>query len=94
MRDLLSIGVMAVAFFNDRVAWRGQVLSTAPDRALSHTTAPAFSSVPAFNTAPAFSNAPAFNTAPAFSNAPAFNSVPAVLAQVPVLSQAWVHSEG
>ncbi len=94
LRDLLSIGVMAVAFFNDRVAWRGQVLSTAPDRALSHTTAPAFSSVPAFNTAPAFSNAPAFNTAPAFSNAPAFNSVPAVLAQVPVLSQAWVHSEG
>ncbi len=32
-RDLLSIIVMAAAFFDDQVAWRGQVLSTAPDRA-------------------------------------------------------------
>ena len=34
-RDLLSIAVMAAAFFDDEVAWRGQVLSTAPDRALA-----------------------------------------------------------
>jgi ceramide glucosyltransferase len=33
VRDLLSIIVMAAAFFDDEVAWRGQVLSTAPDRA-------------------------------------------------------------
>ncbi len=33
LRDLLSITVMAAAFFDDEVAWRGQVLSTAPDRA-------------------------------------------------------------
>jgi hypothetical protein len=26
---------MAAAFFDDEVAWRGQVLSTAPDRALA-----------------------------------------------------------
>ena len=42
VRDLLSICVMAASFFNDRVAWRGQVLSTAPDRALSQEAAPAF----------------------------------------------------
>jgi ceramide glucosyltransferase len=34
LRDLLSVAVMAVAFFDDEVAWRGQVLSTAPDKAL------------------------------------------------------------
>ncbi len=34
-RDLLSIAVMAAAFCDDEVAWRGQVLSTAPDRALA-----------------------------------------------------------
>ncbi len=33
LRDLLSVIVMAAAFFDDEVAWRGQVLSTAPDRA-------------------------------------------------------------
>jgi ceramide glucosyltransferase len=35
VRDLLSVAVMAAAFFDDEVAWRGQVLSTAPDRALA-----------------------------------------------------------
>jgi ceramide glucosyltransferase len=39
VRDLLSIAVMAAAFFDDQVAWRGQVLSTAPDRALSQNGA-------------------------------------------------------
>jgi ceramide glucosyltransferase len=33
-RDLLSMAVMAVAFCGEKVAWQGQVLSTAPDRAL------------------------------------------------------------
>ena len=50
LRDLLSIAVMAAAFFDDEVAWRGQVLSTAPDRALAQggfaTGAPAFGTVP------------------------------------------------
>ena len=41
LRDLLSIAVMAAAFFNDEVAWRGQVLSTAPDRALAQSGAAA-----------------------------------------------------
>jgi len=35
LRDLVSVAVMAAAFADDRVAWRGQVLSTAPDRALA-----------------------------------------------------------
>ncbi len=35
LRDLLSIVVMGAAYFDDEVAWRGQVLSTAPDRALA-----------------------------------------------------------
>jgi hypothetical protein len=34
IRDVLSILVLAVTFFGEKVAWRGQVLSTAPDRAL------------------------------------------------------------
>jgi ceramide glucosyltransferase len=35
LRDVLSIIVMAAAFGGEKVAWRGQVLSTAPDRALA-----------------------------------------------------------
>jgi ceramide glucosyltransferase len=35
-RDLMSMAVMAVAFLGEKVAWQGQVLSTAPDRALVH----------------------------------------------------------
>ena len=35
LRDILSIAVMAAAFFNDTVRWQGQILSTAPDRALA-----------------------------------------------------------
>jgi ceramide glucosyltransferase len=34
LRDLLSVAVMAASFAGRNVAWRGQVLSTAPDRAL------------------------------------------------------------
>ncbi len=34
-RDVLSILVMAAAFGGREVAWRGQVMSTAPDRALA-----------------------------------------------------------
>ena len=45
-RDLLSIAVMAASFFDDEVAWRGQVLSTAPDRALSQSGAAAFHGAP------------------------------------------------
>jgi ceramide glucosyltransferase len=45
-RDLLSIAVMGAAFFDDEVAWRGQVLSTAPDRALSQSGAAAFHGAP------------------------------------------------
>jgi ceramide glucosyltransferase len=33
-RDMMSMAVMAVAFCGEKVAWQGQVLSTAPDRAL------------------------------------------------------------
>jgi hypothetical protein len=29
---VVSVGVMAAAYLNNRVAWRGQVMSTAPDR--------------------------------------------------------------
>jgi len=36
-RDILSMLVLAVTFFGEKVAWRGQVLSTAPDRALVQT---------------------------------------------------------
>jgi ceramide glucosyltransferase len=50
-RDLLSIAVMAAAFFDDQVAWRGQVLSTAPDRALAQGGFP--SGAVAFRAAPA-----------------------------------------
>ena len=32
LRDVVSVGVMAAAYLNNRVAWRGQVMSTAPDR--------------------------------------------------------------
>lgn len=35
VRDLLSVGVMAGAFTGNRVAWRGQVMSIAPDRAMA-----------------------------------------------------------
>jgi hypothetical protein len=31
---MLSVAVMAAAMFGLKVAWRGQVLTTAPDRAL------------------------------------------------------------
>jgi ceramide glucosyltransferase len=51
LRDLLSIAVMAAAFFDDQVAWRGQVLSTAPDRALAQGGFP--SGAVAFRAAPA-----------------------------------------
>ena len=33
-RDMMSMAVMAVAFLGEKVAWQGQILSTAPDRAL------------------------------------------------------------
>jgi ceramide glucosyltransferase len=33
-RDIMSIVVMAIAYLSHSVAWRGQVLTTAPDRAL------------------------------------------------------------
>jgi ceramide glucosyltransferase len=33
-RDILSIAVMATAYLGETVAWRGQTLTTAPDRAL------------------------------------------------------------
>ena len=46
LRDCLSIGVMAASFFNDQVAWRGQVLSTAPDRALSQGANLVFNNAP------------------------------------------------
>ena len=36
-RDLLSMAVMLCAFLGENVAWQGQVLSTAPDRALTQT---------------------------------------------------------
>jgi ceramide glucosyltransferase len=36
LRDLVSMSVFCTAFFGDKVAWNGFVLSTAPDRALSH----------------------------------------------------------
>lgn len=35
VRDLLSIAVMACAFWDNQVAWRGQILSTEADRALA-----------------------------------------------------------
>jgi ceramide glucosyltransferase len=34
VRDMMSVAVMAAAMFGLKVAWRGQVLTTAPDRAL------------------------------------------------------------
>ncbi len=70
LRDLLSIAVMAAAFFNDEVAWRGQVLSTAPDRALAQGGFPAGS--PSFGAA----GGPGFSPAAGA----AFASVPSVLA--------------
>ena len=48
LRDILSMAVMAAAFFDDQVAWRGQVLSTAPDRALAQNgSAASYRSAPA-----------------------------------------------
>jgi ceramide glucosyltransferase len=34
-RDLMSAAVMAAAFLSARVTWRGEILSTAPDRSLA-----------------------------------------------------------
>jgi len=34
-RDVLSVAVMGAAFLGERVAWRGEILSTAPDRFLA-----------------------------------------------------------
>jgi ceramide glucosyltransferase len=34
VRDMMSVAVMAAALLGEEVSWRGQVLTTAPDRAL------------------------------------------------------------
>ncbi len=34
LRDMLSIGVMLAAFMGEQVSWRGEILSTRPDRTL------------------------------------------------------------
>lgn len=39
VRDLLSFGILAAAFLDDRVQWRGHIMTTAPDRlATAHQT--------------------------------------------------------
>jgi ceramide glucosyltransferase len=37
-RDVLSMAVMAASWLGERVAWRGEILSTAPDRSLIRHT--------------------------------------------------------